>query len=106
MRKMWQASGLQYPQLIDRLIQLALERHDDKKRNKITYSSRLCTMADRRREPSKQETPIPRTPRRSRRVVGGKTSVRVVESEPRATPIAPRPKAKARTFDIAAPRIV
>ncbi|OQY87050.1 MAG: hypothetical protein B6D41_12505 [Chloroflexi bacterium UTCFX4] len=33
--KMWQASGLAYPQLIDRLIQLALERHADKKRNKV-----------------------------------------------------------------------
>lgn len=35
--KMWQASGLSYPQLIDRLLQFALERHADKKRNKVTY---------------------------------------------------------------------
>jgi D-alanine-D-alanine ligase len=35
--KMWEASGLSYPQLIDRLLQLALERHADKKRNKVTY---------------------------------------------------------------------
>ncbi len=62
-------------------------------------------MADRRRDPSKQQTPSPRTPRRSRRVVGGKTPVRVVKSEPRA-PAAPRPKQKRATFDIAAPRIV
>ncbi len=62
-------------------------------------------MADRCREPSKQQTPIPRAPRRSRRVVGGKTSVRVVKPEPRA-PAAPRPKQKRATFDIAAPRIV
>lgn len=34
--KMWQASGLGYSQLIDRLLQLALERHADKKRNKVT----------------------------------------------------------------------
>jgi D-alanine-D-alanine ligase len=34
--KMWEASGLSYPQLIDRLLQLALERHADKKRNKVT----------------------------------------------------------------------
>lgn len=34
--KMWQASGLSYSQLIDRLIQLALERHADKKRNRAT----------------------------------------------------------------------
>ncbi len=35
--RMWQASGLSYSQLLDRLIQLALERHADKKRNKATY---------------------------------------------------------------------
>lgn len=35
--KMWDASGLPYPKLIDRLIELALERHADKKRNKVTY---------------------------------------------------------------------
>jgi D-alanine-D-alanine ligase len=35
--KMWEASGLSYPQLIDRLLQLALERHADKKRNKVAY---------------------------------------------------------------------
>ena len=28
--KMWEASGLPYPQLIDRLISLALERHAEK----------------------------------------------------------------------------
>jgi len=31
--KLWAASGIEYPALIDRLIQLALERHADKKRN-------------------------------------------------------------------------
>ena len=30
--KMWEASGVAYPALIDRLIQLALERHGDKQR--------------------------------------------------------------------------
>ena len=30
--KMWEASGLPYPQLLDRLIQLALERHGEKQR--------------------------------------------------------------------------
>lgn len=34
--KMWQASGLSYPQLLDRLIQLALERHADKGRNQTS----------------------------------------------------------------------
>lgn len=33
--KLWEASGLSYTHLIDRLIQLALERHADKKRNKV-----------------------------------------------------------------------
>lgn len=33
--KMWEASGVSYTQLIDRLIQLALEKHADKQRNRI-----------------------------------------------------------------------
>jgi D-alanine-D-alanine ligase len=35
--KLWEASGISYPDLIDRLIQLALERHADKQRNKTSY---------------------------------------------------------------------
>jgi D-alanine-D-alanine ligase len=34
--KMWAASGLAYPELIDRLIQLALERHQEKKKNRYS----------------------------------------------------------------------
>ena len=34
--KLWAASGVEYPQLIDRLIRLGLERHADKKRNKYS----------------------------------------------------------------------
>jgi D-alanine-D-alanine ligase len=34
--KLWKASGLDYPELIDRLIQLALERHQDKKKNQYS----------------------------------------------------------------------
>jgi D-alanine-D-alanine ligase len=34
--KMWAASGLAYPELIDRLIQLGIERHQDKKRNQYS----------------------------------------------------------------------
>jgi transcriptional regulator with XRE-family HTH domain len=30
--KMWEASGVSYPALVDRLIQLAIERHADKQR--------------------------------------------------------------------------
>ena len=35
--RLWEASGVSYPDLIDQLIQLALERHQDKKKNKISY---------------------------------------------------------------------
>ena len=34
--KLWAASGLDYPGLIDRLIQLGLERHADKKKNQYS----------------------------------------------------------------------
>ena len=34
--KMWAASGLEYPELIDRLIQLGLERHAEKKKNRYS----------------------------------------------------------------------
>jgi len=37
--KMWAASGVPYPQLIDRLVQLALERHQEKKKNRYSRSS-------------------------------------------------------------------
>ena len=35
--KLWEASGISYPELIDRLIQLAIERHDDKSRSATSY---------------------------------------------------------------------
>jgi D-alanine-D-alanine ligase len=35
--KLWEASGVPYPELIDRLIRLALERHADRSRNKTSY---------------------------------------------------------------------
>jgi D-alanine-D-alanine ligase len=38
--KLWQASGISYSELIDRLIQLALERHRDKARNLTSYVKR------------------------------------------------------------------
>jgi D-alanine-D-alanine ligase len=34
--KLWAASGLAYPDLIDRLIQLGIERHEDKKKNQYS----------------------------------------------------------------------
>ena len=36
--KLWEASGLSYSALIDRLIELALERHQEKSRNVTSYS--------------------------------------------------------------------
>jgi len=36
--KLWEASGLPYPHLLDRLIQLALERYASKQRLKTAYS--------------------------------------------------------------------
>jgi len=35
--KLWEASGVPYPELIDRLIELALERHRDKSRTEVSY---------------------------------------------------------------------
>src|SRR5271157_4221468 len=34
--KLWAASGVPYPELIDQLIQLGIERHEDKKRNQYS----------------------------------------------------------------------
>jgi D-alanine-D-alanine ligase len=34
---MWEASGLPYAQLLDRLIELAFERHQEKSRNQTSY---------------------------------------------------------------------
>ncbi len=38
--KLWEASGLPYPQLVDRLIELALERHRESARTSYTYKPR------------------------------------------------------------------
>ena len=35
--KLWAASGVNYRQLIDRLIKLGMERHEDKKKNRYSY---------------------------------------------------------------------
>jgi len=37
--KMWQASGLNYPKLIDVLVQLSLKRFAEKRKNKISFDS-------------------------------------------------------------------
>ena len=36
--KLWEATALSYPDLIDRLIELGLERHTDRARNKTSYT--------------------------------------------------------------------
>jgi D-alanine-D-alanine ligase len=36
--KLWEASGVPYPELLDRLIALGLERHADKQRNRTSYT--------------------------------------------------------------------
>ncbi len=41
--KLWEASGLAYPELIDRLIELALERHRDKQRSETCYQPQSMT---------------------------------------------------------------
>ena len=38
--KLWEASGISYSELIDRLIELAIERHSDKARNLTSYQPR------------------------------------------------------------------
>jgi D-alanine-D-alanine ligase len=38
--KLWEASGISYSELIDRLIELAIERHADKSRNLTSYQPR------------------------------------------------------------------
>jgi D-alanine-D-alanine ligase len=37
--KLWEASGVSYTELIDRLIELALERHVDKSRSATEYKA-------------------------------------------------------------------
>ena len=36
--KLWQASGIAYPELLDRLIELALARYDEKQQLKTTFT--------------------------------------------------------------------
>ena len=35
--RLWEASGLGYAQLLDRLIQLAIERHEDRAKRRLSY---------------------------------------------------------------------
>jgi len=34
--QLWEASGLPYAQLLDRLVELAIERHEDRQRNRTS----------------------------------------------------------------------
>jgi D-alanine-D-alanine ligase len=40
--KLWEASGISYSELIDRLIELALERHEDKQQSQTTFDVRTA----------------------------------------------------------------
>jgi D-alanine-D-alanine ligase len=44
--KLWEASGLAYPKLIERLVELAIERHQDKQRSQTAIDSRLLDRGD------------------------------------------------------------
>jgi D-alanine-D-alanine ligase len=44
--KLWEASGLAYPQLIERLVDLALERFNDKQRSQTAIDSRLLPSSE------------------------------------------------------------
>jgi D-alanine-D-alanine ligase len=44
--KLWEASGLPYPQLIERLVELAIERFNDKQRSQTAIDSRLLQSAE------------------------------------------------------------
>ena len=37
--KLWEASGIKYSELIDKLIELAIERHNEKQKNKFSFDS-------------------------------------------------------------------
>lgn len=37
--KLWEATGISYSELIDRLLELALDRHEDKRRSRVRYES-------------------------------------------------------------------
>ncbi|MDO9028507.1 MAG: hypothetical protein Q7U68_06585, partial [Candidatus Roizmanbacteria bacterium] len=39
--KLWEASGIPYPKLLDRLIELALERHKEKAKLKTVYKPKV-----------------------------------------------------------------
>jgi D-alanine-D-alanine ligase len=47
--KLWEASGISYGQLIDRLVHLALERHQDRRRSRTTYDGHLLTASSQER---------------------------------------------------------
>ena len=37
--RLWEASGVSFPQLVDRLIQLALERHQERSKLRTSYKN-------------------------------------------------------------------
>ena len=70
--KMWEATGIPYAELIDRLIDLALERHADKTRAIATFDGAMKAPRRRRMDDSAghascQRSAEPRKARPSRR---------------------------------------
>ena len=47
--KLWEASGVPYPELIDRLVSLAMERHAEKRRSSFQYDSDLKPASKQKR---------------------------------------------------------
>jgi D-alanine-D-alanine ligase len=41
--KLWEASGLPYPKLIERLVDLAIERFNDKQRSQTAIDTKILT---------------------------------------------------------------
>ncbi len=39
--KLWEATGVRYSELINRLVELAIERYNDKRQNKTDFPSKL-----------------------------------------------------------------
>jgi len=52
--KLWEASGVPYPELIDRLVSLAMERHAEKRRSSFQYDSRANLKPASPQEPRKR----------------------------------------------------
>ena len=111
--KLWQASGLPYSELIDRLIDLALERKIDRDRTERRYrreilimsatqgSSRRITEPRRKRSDAKRKTKPVGVRRSSKSSVAGDLPVMARTSTFGASPQLTKPRRKVkRRFDV------